>query len=94
MTDEQRAQRLQWCLQRVNENFDEYVFCDETKIPGGMIPNHQSRLPTAYPDAIEAPANNTFKVNVWCAISTRGISNIVVRIDQFHQNLFLNKVTF
>ena len=80
MTCEQINQRYAWCINNRQNNFDNYLFVDETKVIINDCPLYHIRLKQKYPKAICITSNFRAKLNIWAGISRRGATNFVVNI--------------
>ena len=75
-------QRFIWCLLNIENNFENYIFVDESMIRSLEIPLYHSRLPAKYPDYCGSSKKYTTKINIFGAISYRGASRFVVIYNQ------------
>ena len=78
LTNEHKRQRLEWCLANQNNNFRNYIFCDETSCWINAAPLYHWRNRSTYPDACEIWTSSRLKLNVWGAISCMGASEFLV----------------
>ena len=80
MTPEQKAERLNWCLTNRDNEFEFFVFVDESKLTNHICKLYHMRKKSARPDCIIM--NSTpFKLNIWGGISKRGATEFIVRFE-------------
>ena len=69
-----------WCSVNEDNDFDNYWFADETTIYENECPNYAWRPIGSYPESAEISRKSSKKLNLWCAISYKGVTNFVVSI--------------
>jgi hypothetical protein len=74
----QLLQRLVWCPNNQNRNFEIRIFCDEANVRAAEIPLYHWRLKNGYPEKYGCAEKYRMKVNVWGAISFRGATEFKV----------------
>ena len=79
LTRKQKRDRLNWCLANINNDFENYVFVDETSVWKNQGPLYHFRHPNSYPDPACFSSSLKIKVNLWGGISFRGSSNFLVK---------------
>lgn len=78
LSELEKNERYEWCLQNRNNNFDNYLFIDESKIDINICQFYHSRLRNTYPTPMNITSNRRGKLNLWAGISRRGATPIVV----------------
>ena len=65
--------RLMQAFENEYNNFEFYIFADESKIEIGSVPLYHYRKPSSYTQTLPSEtANFPEKINIWGAISKRG----------------------
>jgi hypothetical protein len=80
LSEDDKRDRLNWCLLNRNNTFDDYCFADESFIRILEVPLYHLRIPCSAPNIAPVGDSNKYraKVNIWGAISRHGQSNFVV----------------
>ena len=73
-----KLNRLNWCLTHQDTDFSNYVFVDETSVRLWDLPLYHWRLRSTYPNAIPVTEKFRNKLNVWGAMSHKGLSRFAV----------------
>jgi hypothetical protein len=91
LTPQQINDRLNWCLEHIDCNFDYHIFVDESKIMINHCKLYHMGQKATYPECIIL---NNFhaKLNIWGGISKRGATSFVVYF--LIQYCFNNAKTF
>jgi hypothetical protein len=85
LTRKQKKDRLNWCLANIDNDFENWVFVDETSVWINEVPLYHHRHSDSHPDPAGFSSGLKVKINVWGAISSRGSSNFTVHL------IFTNK---
>ena len=83
LTNEQIRERLEWCLRHQNDDFENYVFGDETKIDINYFRNRHLRLKSSNPACLISNHRQRIKLNIWGCISYNGPSSFIVNFFYF-----------
>ena len=78
LTSRQKRDRLNWCVANQNNNFENYVFTDESNIWVNEAPLYHHRHRGSYPETVGFSSGLKIKLNLWGSISCRGSSNFIV----------------
>jgi hypothetical protein len=72
-----KLKRLEWCLANQNNEFWNYVFCDETSCWINACPFYHWRHQATHPNVFDKPVKR-LKLNIWAGICKMGASEFVV----------------
>lgn len=78
LTDENKLERLVWCLNNQDTDFSRYLFIDESKINIFDVPPYHIRKKCTRPPAIPCTTKYKLKLNVCGGISERGATEFAV----------------
>ena len=78
LSEFQKLSRLNWCLRNINNDFENYLFVDETTVRVMEVPLYHVRLPNQLPESIPLRSKLRLKLNVWGGISLKGACPFVV----------------
>ena len=78
LSDRHKFERLKWCLENRDNDFENYVFVDETKIEINQTPIAHLRKKTSNPICMIENNFQRLTVNIWAGISFLGATQIVV----------------
>jgi hypothetical protein len=78
LSEADKAVRYQWCKNNVTNNFENYVFVDETTVRVLEVPLYHLRKRTSRPEAIPHTAKQRLKINIWGGISYKGATPFAV----------------
>ena len=85
LTRSQITERYYWCLANIDNDFNYFIFIDETKIMINQMKLYHLRQRTAYPDCLIVDNNFSIKLNVWGGISKRGATSFVTFTNNMNQ---------
>ena len=71
--------RLIWAFDNEKNNFDNYIFADESKIEIDSLPLYHYRKPSSRPETFPSEtANYPQKINIWGSTSKNGACHFEV----------------
>jgi hypothetical protein len=80
LTEEQKADRYNWCVGNKNNDFADFVFTDESSVWVNQLPLYHMRMAGTHSQCLESRSNSRIKLNVFGGISVRGPTNFQVMI--------------
>ena len=89
LSEADKAVRYQWCKNNVMNNFENYVFVDETTVRVLEVPIYHLRKAKSRPETISHTVKQRLKVNIWGGISSKGATPFAV---SFQNQLTINFV--
>jgi hypothetical protein len=89
LSEADKAVRYQWCKNNVMNNFENYVFVDETTVRVLEVPIYHLRKANSRPETISHTVKQRLKVNIWGGISSKGATPFAV---SFQNQLTINFV--
>ena len=78
LTESNKLLRYLWCKKNENENFEDFLFVDETTVRILDIPLYHVRKPSGRPVAQKCTSKYRLKVNIWGGISSKRSTPFVV----------------
>jgi hypothetical protein len=81
LTLDQKAERLEWCQRNRDNEFEYFVFIDESKLMNNNCKLYHIRKKATLPECIIIN-HVTVKLNIWGGISKRGATEFVVSLKQ------------
>ncbi len=85
LTYQQKQDIHAWCLANINNDFDYFIFIDESKIMVNQIKLYHMRKKTTRPDCIILNNYFKYKLNVWGGISKKGPTPFVTFDNNMNQ---------